>query len=61
MLRLLKPDLLCGLGGFMLGAAALLLTHKAAASAPPPPPAHTDIVALAGPAPSPIPIRPAVG
>jgi len=57
MLRVLRPDLLCGLGGFMLGAAALLLTHGAAASAPPPPPVQTDILALA--AATPAPARPA--
>ena len=54
MLRMLRPDLLCGLGGFVLGAAALLLTHEAAASAPPPPHARTDIIAPAAPAPAPI-------
>jgi len=53
MLRVLRPDLLCGLGGFVLGAAALLLTHGVAASAPPPPPAPTDILALAAAAPTP--------
>jgi hypothetical protein len=53
MLRMLRPDLLCGLGGFVLGTAALLLTHEAAASTPPPPPARTDILALAAPAPGP--------
>ena len=50
MLRILKPDLLCGLGGFAMGAAALLLVHPAPAS---PPPARTDILALAAVAPSP--------
>ena len=50
MLRVLRPDLLCGLGGFVLGAAALLLTHgAAAANAPPPPAPHTDILALTAP------------
>jgi len=49
MLRVLRPDLLCGLGGFVLGAAALLLTHGAAANAPPPAPPHTDILAQAAP------------
>jgi hypothetical protein len=43
MLRLFRPDLLCGLGGFALGSAALLLSHGAAAS-PPPPPAQTNIL-----------------
>ena len=47
MLRLFRPDLLCGLGGFALGAAALLLSHGAAASPPPPPPARTDILTQA--------------
>lgn len=36
MLRLFRPDLLCGLGGFALGSAAFLLSHGAAASTPPP-------------------------
>ncbi len=43
MLRLFRPDLLCGLGGFALGSAALLLSHGAAAS-PPPLPAQTNIL-----------------
>lgn len=47
MLRAFRPDLLCGLGGFVLGAAALLLSHRAAAGAPPPPHAPTDILAAA--------------
>jgi hypothetical protein len=42
MLRLFRPDLLCGLGGFTLGSAALLLSHGAVAS--PPPPAQTNIL-----------------
>jgi hypothetical protein len=46
---MLRPDLLCGLGGFALGAAALLLTHGAIAGAPPAPPAHTDILAASAP------------
>jgi len=53
MLRVLRPDLLCALAGFLLGAAALLMTHRAAASAPPPPPAHTDILALTADTPGP--------
>lgn len=53
MLRVIRPDLLCGLGGFALGAAALLLTHGTAASAPPPPPERTDILSLAATTPSP--------
>jgi len=43
MLRLFRPDLLCGLGGFALGAAALLLSHGAAAR-PAPPVAQTTIL-----------------
>jgi len=53
MLRVLRPDLLCGLGGFVLGAAALLLTHGIAASPPPPPSARTDILAMAATMPAP--------
>jgi hypothetical protein len=53
MLRVLRPDLLCGLGGFLLGAAALLLTHGAATSTPPPSPERTDILALAAATPAP--------
>jgi hypothetical protein len=48
MLRLFRPDLLCGLGGFALGAAALLLGHGVAAS-PPPPAQRTDILTQAQP------------
>jgi hypothetical protein len=58
MLRMLRPDLLCGLGGFVLGAAALLLTHGVAASAPPPAAPRTDILTLAAAKPAPVP-RPA--
>lgn len=32
MLRLFRPDLLCALGGFTLGAAALLIMHLPASS-----------------------------
>ena len=46
MLRILRPDLLCGLGGFALGAAALLLIHPSAAN--PVPSTRTDILALPG-------------
>jgi len=46
MLRLFRPDLLCGLGGFALGAAALLLGHGATAS-PPPRAERTDILTQA--------------
>jgi len=47
MLRMLRPDLLCGLGGFALGAAALLLGQGAIAGTAPAPVAHTDILAAA--------------
>jgi hypothetical protein len=60
MLRLFRPDLLCGLGGFALGAAALLLTHGAAASPPPPPPS-TSILAQAQANPATRPADPRVG
>ena len=52
MIRVLRPELLGGFGGFLLGAAALL-AHQSAAGTPPPPPARTDILALTGAAPSP--------
>ena len=58
MLRMLRPDLLCGLGGFVLGTAALLLTHGAAARAPSPAPTHTDILAQTAPAAGPALPRP---
>jgi hypothetical protein len=60
MLRLFRPDLLCGLGGFALGAAPLLLTHGAAASPPPPPPS-TSILAQAQANPATRPADPRVG
>lgn len=44
MLRLFRPDLLCGLGGFALGAAGLLLSHGAMAGPPPGPPAQSNIL-----------------
>jgi len=59
MLRMLKPDLLCGLGGFVLGTAALLLLHPATPS--PVPPTRTDILALAVAGPSPHHARPHAG
>jgi len=46
MLRRFRPDLLFGLSGFALGAAALLLTHGADAN-PPHPVAHTDLLTQA--------------
>jgi len=45
MLRMLRPDLLCGLGGFILGATALLVVHSAPPR--PAPPTRTDILTLA--------------
>lgn len=49
MLRMIRPDLLCGLSGFALGAAALLFVHP---SAPRPAPApRTDILSLVAAAP----------
>ncbi len=50
MLRMFRPDLLCGLGGFGLGAVALLLVHSTAPN--PVPPARTDILALVAAGPS---------
>jgi len=51
MLRILRPDLLCGLGGFVLGAVALLFMHPTAPSPAPAP--HTDILALVTAPPAP--------
>jgi hypothetical protein len=50
-----RPDLLCGLSGFALGAAALLLGHAGTASTPPSPPVQTDLLQeiAATPAPHP--------
>ena len=59
MLRLLRPDLLCGLGGFALGAAALLLIHPTAPTPAPAP--RTDILALAANTPSSHHARPKAG
>ena len=53
MLRIFRPDLLCGLGGFALGAVALLLTHGLAASPPPPAHGHIDLLVEAQAAPQP--------
>jgi hypothetical protein len=53
MLRIFRPDLLCGLGGFVLGATALLLTHGLAASSPPPARGHIDLLMEAQAAPPP--------
>jgi hypothetical protein len=47
VLRIIRPDLLCGLGGFMLGTAALLLNYQAAASPPPPAPADNQVLIAA--------------
>ncbi len=59
MLRILRPDLLCGLGGFALGAVALLVIHP---TAPRPAPApRTDILALVAGAPAPHHARPNAG
>jgi len=44
MLRILKPDLLCGLGGFALGAVAILWANSGAMSRPAAPPAQTDLL-----------------
>ena len=44
MLRIIKPDLLCGLGGFALGAAALLWAHSGAMSKAVSPPVQTDLL-----------------
>lgn len=43
MLRMLRPDLLCALAGFALGAAALLA--RASVAPAPAPPVHHDILA----------------
>jgi hypothetical protein len=48
MLRMFRPDLLFGLGGFALGAAALLLMQGVEAS-PPPPARHSDLLTQAAP------------
>jgi len=44
MLRIIRPDLLCGLGGFLLGTAALLLNCQATANPPPPAPADSPVL-----------------
>jgi len=59
MLRIFRPDLICGLGGFALGAAALLLIHPTAPSPAPAP--RTDILALVAAAPPPHHARPNAG
>ena len=43
MLRIIRPDLLCGLCGFLLGTAALLLNCQATAN-PPPPAANSPVL-----------------
>jgi len=43
VLRRLTSDLLCGLGGFALGAGALLLAHGADANPPQPPRGGADL------------------
>jgi len=55
MLRLIRPDLLCGLGGFVLGAAALLVMHLPADTPQPPVPADRFAMVAATPALSPAP------
>ena len=53
MLRIFRPDLLCGLGGFVLGAAALLLTHGFTAGPLPRATRHVDVLVEAQAAPPP--------
>lgn len=52
MLRIIKPDLLCGLGGFALGAVAILWANSGAMSQPAAPPTQTDLIREAAAAPA---------
>ena len=51
MLRMLRPDLLCALAGFALGAMALIVQASIATTAPSPPVHHDILAQLASPTP----------